>query len=48
MLAGTETEKTTLRITGVDHTTEQHVTLTAFNKAGLYTTRTYVVDYSTP
>ena len=41
-----ETDQPMLHITGVDHTKEHHVTLTAFNKAGLYTTRTYIVTYS--
>ena len=48
VLAWTETELTTLRITGVDYTKEHHVTLTAVNKAGLYTTHTYPVTYSPP
>ena len=35
-----DTERTALRITGVDHTKEHYVALTAVQKAGLYTTLT--------
>ena len=48
VLAGLETERTTLRITGVDHTKHHYVTLTAVNKAGLYRTSTYIVTYNPP
>ncbi|KAK2183533.1 hypothetical protein NP493_308g03123 [Ridgeia piscesae] len=41
-----ETGQSRFRINGVDHAKEHHVTLTAFNKAGLYTTGTFVVAYS--
>ena len=41
-----ETGQSRFRINGVDHAKEHHVTLTAFNKAGLYTTRAFVVAYS--
>ena len=45
VLDWTDTDQTAMTITGVDHKKEQHVTLTAINKAGLYTTRTYIVLY---
>ena len=48
VLYGLETEKTTLRITGVDHTKHHYVTLAAVNKAGLYRTSTYIVTYNPP
>ena len=48
VLSGLETTKTDLEITGVDYTKLHHVTLTAFNKAGLYTTSAFVVSYESP
>ena len=48
VLNGLETERTTLRITGVDHTKHHYVTVTAINKAGLYTTSTHIVTYQPP
>jgi len=48
VLNGLETERATLRITGVDHTKHHYVTLTAINKAGLYATSTHIVTYNPP
>jgi len=40
-----ETKDTKIRITGVDHSKEHYVVITAVNKAGLFTTHTYTVSY---
>ncbi|KAK2166991.1 hypothetical protein NP493_1290g01014 [Ridgeia piscesae] len=47
VLSWLDTERTVLQVARVDHTKEHYVTLTAINKAGLYTTRSFVVAYST-
>ena len=41
-----ETKNTKIRITGVDHSKEHFVVITAVNKAGLYNTHTYKISYT--
>ena len=45
-LSWLDTDRTTLKVSDVDHKMQYYVTITAINKAGLYTKRTYVVSYT--
>ncbi|XP_070570802.1 uncharacterized protein [Ptychodera flava] len=47
VLKWTETSNTEMRMTGLDHTREHYVAITAINQAGLFHTENYVISYTT-
>ena len=45
VLQWTEVKASKMTVTGVDHSKQHYVTITAINEAGLYTANTYTVAY---